>query len=163
MPSARAGHRRRRLAKAGAGLLALALLGAACGDDSSSNTSTGAGGSSGGMSISIVEPKDGATVGKPFEVKVDSNTKFGKPDTGLHHVHIYYDGRSTNTADYDIIYGNETDVSRDLSPGKHTIEAVIANPDHSTTDASAKITVNVSASAGGGGNDNTTSSSEYGY
>ena len=72
----------------------------------------------------------------------------GEPDTGLHHVHLYYDG---NTADgeYDLVYEPRFTVDR-LDPGEHTIEAVIANADHSLTDARTEITVTVGDAAGGG-------------
>ncbi|HKX71091.1 MAG TPA: hypothetical protein VJM75_07685 [Acidimicrobiales bacterium] len=124
---------RRRLVGMIAALSALALVGAACSDDDDDTTETG------------------AEVGDSFDVELESDTEFGEPDTGLHHVHLYYDGRSDDTADYDIVYGNSFTVERDLDPGEHTIEAVIANADHSLTEASDEVTVTVGDDAGGGG------------
>jgi hypothetical protein len=80
-------------------------------------------------------------------------------------VHLYYDG---NTADgeYDIVYGTTATVDR-LDSGEHTIEAVIANADHSTTDARDEITVTVGGESGGSGDATTTttddSGGDYGY
>src|ERR687898_196183 len=146
---------RRRLVGMIAALSALALVGAACSDDDDDTTETGAeadtGGGGGEVAITIATPADGAEVGDSFDVELESDTEFGEPDTGLHHVHLYYDGRSDDTADYDIVYGNSFTVERDLDPGEHTIEAVIANADHSLTEASDEVTVTVGDDAGGGG------------
>jgi hypothetical protein len=122
----------------------LALVGAACGDDGS-----GGGGSAGGddMTIDVVSPTDGADVGESFDVDVETSVDIGETDTGLHHVHLYYDGE-TAEGEYDIVYSTPFTVTR-LDPGEHVIEAVIANADHSITDARAEITVNVGAGAGG--------------
>src|ERR687898_503341 len=123
---------RRRLVGMIAALSALALVGAACSDDDDT-TETGAeadtGGDGGGeVAITIATPADGAEVGDSFDVELESDTEFGEPDTGLHHVHLYYDGRSDDSADY-----------------------VIANADHSLTEASDEVTVTVGDDAGGGG------------
>jgi hypothetical protein len=148
-------------------LSALAVVGAACSDDDDT-TETGAEADSGGggeVAITIAMPEDGAEVGDSFDVELESDTEFGEPDTGLHHVHLYYDGRSEDTADYDIVYGNSFSVERDLDPGEHTIEAVIANADHSLTEASDKVTVTVgddSGGGGGGGGDTTTTTDSDG-
>jgi hypothetical protein len=135
-------------------LAAVLLVAAACGSDNS-------GGSSGGaMTISIKSPADGAQVTEPFTVEVDTSVPVGEPSTGRHHVHLYYDG-ATAEGEYDIVYANSAEVTR-LSPGQHVIEAVIANADHSTTDARQKITVNVGAGAPAGGGE-TTTTTVYGY
>ena len=65
--------------------------------------------------------------------------------------------------DDDAFYGDSTTVTRLLEPGEHTIEAVIANADHSLTDARTSITVNVTGSAAGGTGTATTTPSLYGY
>ncbi|MGH9229940.1 MAG: hypothetical protein ACRD07_14660 [Acidimicrobiales bacterium] len=166
-------HPRRRLVTLGAALAVLALLTAACsGDDD--DTVAGdpaaepAGGDSGSggdgeMTISITGPADGAAVEPGFQVEVDPSVDVGEPDTGLHHVHLYYDGNQSD-GEYDIVYGADEPwtVDRDLSPGEHTIEAFIANADHSLTDASDEITVMVGEGAGGGGTD-TTEPGPYDY
>jgi hypothetical protein len=141
-------------------VLALALLAAACGDDVSEA-------SSGDATIAITEPGDGATVGTEFTVTVDPSVEIGEPDTGRNHVHLYYDGvRSDDPADYDIVYTTSFTVTR-LDPGEHTIEAVIANADHSVTDVATEIAVTVSddAPAGGSGDagDEPTTSTSDGF
>ena len=124
-------------------LLPLALLVAACGGGSS-------GASGAPDSIKITSPADGATVAREFTVELDPGVPIGEPGTGRHHVHLYYDGnRSEDPADYDIAYETSFTVTR-LDPGEHTIEAVVANADHSLTDASTEITVTVSDSAAQG-------------
>jgi len=156
-------------------LAALALLAAACSDDDNTvagdpaaqtgggSDSGGGGGGAGDMTISIAGPADGATVEPGFQVEVDPSVDVGEPDTGLHHVHLYYDGNQSD-GEYDIVYSVDEPwtVDRDLSPGEHTIEAFIANADHSLTDASAEITVTVGEGAGGG-TDTTGSGGPYGY
>lgn len=142
-------RRTRRRAYTALAVGALLVAGAvACSDDNSS-ASTDAGGGSGSdeMSISIAEPADGATVQVPFDVKLDTNVELGQPDTGLHHVHLYYDG-ATGENDYDKVYGDSFTVDRQLGDGEHTIEAVIANADHSVTDTRAEITVRVGDTGG---------------
>lgn len=148
--------RRRRRLTAAALLATLALTALACSDDDDSTTSAGGAGG-GDMTIAVAEPADGAEVGHSFDVTVDSSVPLGEPDTGRHHVHLYYDGE-TAEGEYDIVYGTTATVDR-LDPGEHTIEAVIANPDHSTTDARDEITVTVGDEAGasGGGGSATTS------
>ena len=136
-------------------IVGIALL-AACGSSS--------GASSAPATLQIVRPGNNATVGRSFVVAFDSNRKIGEPSTGLNHVHLYYDGnRTTNQADYDKAYTKSFTVTR-LGPGRHTIDAVLANADHSVTNVSTRITVDVSASApnDGGTTPPTTSSGAYG-
>jgi hypothetical protein len=166
-------HRpRRRLVALGAALAALALVAAACsGDDDDTvagdpgaeggDSGSGGGGGDGDMTISIADPTDGATVEPGFKVEVDPSVDIGEPDTGLHHVHLYYDGERSD-GEYDIVYSADEPwtVDRDLAPGEHTIEAFIANADHSLTDASDEVTVMVGEGAGGG--DTTTTESDGG-
>jgi hypothetical protein len=91
------------------------------------------------------------------------SVEVGEPATGLHHIHLYYDG-ATGEGEYDMVFGDSTTVTRQLEPGEHTIEAVIVKADHSPTDARTSITVNVTASAPGGGTGaETTLPSLYGY
>jgi hypothetical protein len=171
-------HPRRRFVVLGAVLAALALLAAACsGDDdddtvagdpgaeSGGGSDSGGGGSDGDLTISIADPTDGATVESGFQVEVDPSVDIGEPDTGLHHVHLYYDGNQSE-GEYDIVYSADEPwtVERDLEPGEHTIEAFIANADHSLTDASDEVTVMVGEGAGGGGTTTTASEGDpYDY
>jgi hypothetical protein len=167
-------HRRHRFVVLGAVLAALALLAAACSGDDDDDTvagDTGAGSDSGGgggegdLTISIADPTDGATVEPGFQVEVDPSVDIGEPDTGLHHVHLYYDGNQSD-GEYDLVYSADEPwtVDRDLAPGEHTIEAFIANADHSLTDASDEVTVMVGEGAGGGGTTTTASEGDpYDY
>jgi hypothetical protein len=171
--AARGRHQWRRFVVLGAVLAALALLASACsGDDddtvagdpgaeSGGGSESGGGGGDGDLTISIADPSDGATVEPGFQVEVDPSVDIGEPDTGLHHVHLYYDGERSD-GEYDIVYSADEPwtVDRDLAPGEHTIEAFIANADHSLTDASDEVTVMVGEGAGGG--DTTTTESDGG-
>jgi hypothetical protein len=154
-------------------LAAFSLAATACGGDDDSGggtepasgtapTDNGAAGASGGLSIDIDEPADGADVSGEFAVNLTPSVEVGEPETGLHHIHLYYDG-DTDEGEYDMVFGDSTTVTRQLEPGEHTIEAVIVNADHSLTDARTSITVNVTGSAAGGSGTETTVPSLYGY
>jgi hypothetical protein len=115
-------------------LLAGLLLAAGCGDDDASSSPSD-------MSIEILTPPDGEATAGSFELAVDASVPLDEPDTGMHHLHVYYDG-NTAEGEYDIVYGTTTMIDG-LDPGEHTIEAAIANPDHSLTGTSDTITVDV--------------------
>jgi hypothetical protein len=116
-------------------LLALVLLTTACGKKSTPPESGG----SGGLTVKITSPTDGASVSEPFTLKVESSVPLGDPSTGEHHVHLCFDGQSCDSK-YSLVYGNSFDVSG-LAAGKHTIEASLRNADHSSAGATATITV----------------------
>jgi hypothetical protein len=171
----RTGPRRaRRLARRGPALLAaLVLVAAACGgddDDTSAAGSGDAGGGGGGgeMAAEIVSPADGDTIDPNFDLELSSTEEIGEPDTGLLHYHVFIDG---DEEDYEIVYEDTHTVERDLSPGEHTIEAALANPDHSLVDGATRdemtVTVGEGAGTGGGGSDDsesdTTSGGGYDY
>ena len=124
--------------------ITLALVVGACSAGVQANGGTG-----GGATISFASPAQGAEVSVPFDVQLDSNVPLGTPDTGNHHVHLYFDS-GTDAADYDIVYGTSWQVTRPLSPGKHTIVAALANPDHSLAGPTQTITVTVVGSGAGG-------------
>src|SRR5262245_38706554 len=83
---------------------AVLLLGGATGACSAASGSTGGsgdggsggggsgGGGSGEATLSVADPASGANVSLPFTVKVNSSVPLGTTDTGLHHVHIWFDG-----------------------------------------------------------------------
>jgi hypothetical protein len=156
-------------------LAAFSLAATACGGDDDSGggaepasgsapTGSGARGASGALSIAIDEPADGADVSGEFAVNMTPSVEVGEPETGLHHIHLYYDG-AKGDGEYDMVFGESTTVTRQLDPGEHTIEAVVVNADHSPTDAHTSITVNVTGGATGGGGTRvgTTLPSLYGY
>jgi hypothetical protein len=135
---------------------------AACGDDGDDATTAGAADAGGGgdeLSIDLVQPADGDEVGDTFDVEVDTGVELGEPDTGLHHVHLYYDGETAD-GEYDLVYGTTFTVERDLGAGEHTVEAVIANADHSLTDARDEVTVTVGDGAAPAGDDSTDDSQD---
>jgi hypothetical protein len=132
---------------------AVALLAAACGGGDGTSDAAGAGG--GEMSLAIATPADGASVTEPFTLKVSSSVPLGEPDSGRHHVHIWFDGQE---ADYKINYTDSFQVEG-LPAGEHVLTAALANADHSLAGPRSEITVTV-----GGGDDGatTTTSSQDG-
>jgi hypothetical protein len=139
-----------RQARAGILLAALSitLVVAACSSGTNAAGAQAAGG--GATTISITTPADGAQVSVPFDVEVGSSVPLGAPDTGDHHAHLYFD-TSTDSGDYDIIYGTSWQVTRTLTPGPHRLTLALANADHSLAGPTATITVNVTGSGSGSG------------
>src|SRR5262249_28662092 len=43
------------------------------------------------LTVHIASPEPDAQVTQPFELQLESNVPLGAPETGLHHVHLYYD------------------------------------------------------------------------
>lgn len=125
------------------------LLATACGDDAD-DAATGARDAEpeDELTITIDDPAEGSTVSTPFDLELDTSVPLGETDTGRHHVHAFYDG-NTQDGEYDMVFEETHSVDRPLDEGVHTIEAVIARPDHSLTPASDEVTVTV----GGGGAD----------
>lgn len=121
-------------------VLTLALVATACGE--SSNTSTGG---SGGPSLQIASPSDGASVSEPFTLKVQSSEPLGDPSTGEDHVHLCFDGADCDK-EYELVYGDSFEI-KGLSSGQHTIEASLRNADHSAVGPTASITVTVTGGA----------------
>jgi hypothetical protein len=146
------------------GLVAVPVVAVAgCGEDS--DPPAGSGGAepaaaADALSIAIDGPADGAEVPGEFEVSLSPSVDVGEPDTGLHHVHLIYDG-VTAEGEYDMVFGPTATVTG-LEPGEHTIEAVIVNGDHSPTDARAQITVQMTGGGTGGG-ETVPTSIGYGY
>lgn len=132
---------------------AIAILVAACSGGSSTAAPSNGTSANGAVAnadapITITAPADGAQVSLPFQVQVASNEAIGTPETGDHHVHLYYD-TDTSAADYDIVYGTSWQVTRPLAPGAHTIIAALANPDHSLAGPTTTIHVTVTAAGAG--------------
>ena len=115
----------------------LALVLAAC-----SSGVSGGGAPDGELALDVSVPQDGAEVGQSFEVQVTSNVPLGAPDTGNHHVHLYFD-TDISSPDYQIVYGEAAVVDRTLEPGEHTIIASLRNADHSDAGPMDEITVTV--------------------
>jgi hypothetical protein len=97
---------------------------------------------SAGPTVSITSPNNGAEVSDTFAVTV-SSANFNVPTQG--HLHVYLDGIER------MVYSPTATVTfEDVSPGMHTIRAVLANPDHTDLQplVSQTITVNVEQSGG---------------
>lgn len=135
---------RRRLGRATilVPVLGLALVAMACADSSSAQ-------------VIIESPTNGASVQSPVELRMSADGPgIGTPDTGKRHFHVYVDGSS----DYEIVY--ETSTTLDLSPGQHTIEVVLAEPNHEETSSTASVTVEVT---GGEAAPSTPDTGDFGY
>ena len=134
--------------------LALALVVGACdayalgGGGSSAG---GGGGAGGDLTLSIAAPTDGTEVSIPFDVTLESDVALGAPESGNHHVHLYFD-TDIGSSDYELVYGPTAQVTRELAPGEHTIIASLRNADHSDAGASQTMTVVVADAGGAGAN-----------
>lgn len=136
---------------------AVALLAAACGEGGGLGDDGAAGGGGEGMTIGIASPADGADVTQPFTLKVTTSVPLDDPETGRHHVHVWFDGQE---ADYKINYTDTFQVEG-LPPGEHVITAALANADHSLAGPRSEVTVAVGG--GDGGQTATTSGQGGGY
>jgi hypothetical protein len=136
----------RTLAVGAALAIVAALVLGAC--NAASSPGSGAGG--GNPTIEVTSPADGAQVSIPFSVTVQSNGPIGPPESGNHHAHLYFD-TGIDSSSYDLVYSNTVQVTRQLSPGKHTIIAALANPDHSLVGPTKMFTVNVTGGGSGAG------------
>jgi hypothetical protein len=105
--------------------------------------------------IRVVQPRDHAPVAPNFTVRIRTNVAIGEPDTGRHHIHLYWDGER-DEGRYDIVYA-KTFRKKGLAPGRHRLDAVIANADHSTTDAHQTLIVTVEKQGAATGNTPTSS------
>jgi hypothetical protein len=121
--------------------LLIAAITAACAAQAGSDGS--------GASIGLASPTDGATVSIPFDVSIDASVALGPPETGNHHAHLYFD-TTTDSSDYDIVYGTAAQVTRQLSPGPHTIIVALANPDHSLAGPTQQLSITVGEGGGVG-------------
>ncbi len=122
--------------------VAVALITAAC------SVGAGDGANVDEATIGFVTPSDGATVSMPFDVELEASVPLDEPGTGNHHAHIYFD-TSTDSADYDIVYGTSWQVDRPLMPGEHTMIVALANPDHSLAGPTQEIRVTLDGEGGG--------------
>jgi hypothetical protein len=129
--------------------VAVAAIVAACSTGSPAGSPAGSGDlAAGGATIGFASPTNGSTVSIPFDVQLVASVPLGAPETGNMHAHLYFDS-STDAADYDIVYGTIWQVTRQLSPGEHTIIVALANPDHSLAGPTREIRVTVGGAGGG--------------
>lgn len=122
------------------------LLGAACGSSSEDGDSPSTGAAAGGGDpLSISAPENGEEVSLPFTLELDSADPLGAPDTGDHHVHVFFDG---DDSAYEVVTTDTFEIT-DLSPGEHTLTASLRNADHSS--AGSEVTIDLSVASGGSG------------
>lgn len=137
-----------RGAKLVAGAALTILLAAGCGGGG-----TGGGGGdggdagAGGMTLEITSPADGDTVDVPFTVELASSEELGPTESGVHHVHVFFDG---NDEEYMVVEGESVEVT-DLPEGEHVVNASLRNADHSP--AGVETEVSVTVGTGGAGSD----------
>lgn len=152
---------RKRVSLFGA-VAAVMLFAAACGSGSgdSAGASGGSGGGSGNDGVSIMSPKDGASVTEPFMLKFNA-PNIGPTTSGKDHVHVFVDGKEN---DYTVVTKSPFMI-KGVPNGEHTINITRQHADHSPTGAKDEIKVNItsggstssskpsssSSSSGGGG------------
>ncbi|HEY7874826.1 MAG TPA: hypothetical protein VIG64_06855, partial [Actinomycetota bacterium] len=71
----------------------------------------------------------------------------GPPESGNHHVHVFYDG---DDSEYEVVASDSFQVT-DLSPGEHTLTASLRNADHSP--AGTDVTIDLTIAGGSGDSD----------
>lgn len=134
------------------GLVAVAVLAvAACGAEQAGAAPT----------LSIASPAEGAALTLPFTVQLESNVPLAAPETGEHHVHVYFDG---DDSEYVLAYGNSVEVTElptDLPPGPHVLNASLRHADHSAAGVEAEV--DVVLGTGGTPADSGSSGGDYGY
>lgn len=123
------------MSKARVMAVAIGLLAAACGGDSDAATATG----DDGTTLSITAPSDGAEVSVPFTVEIGSSEEIGTTDTGLHHVHVYWDG---DESAFTLVETDSVEIT-DAPEGQHTLTASLHNADHTPAGVEVDITLTV--------------------
>lgn len=132
-----------------AGIALLALLGAACGSEDGGSDTTSDAGAGGGDVLTIAAPEDGAEVSLPFTLEMESSDPLGAPETGDHHVHVFYDG---DDSEYEVVTTDTFEVTN-LPPGDHTLTASLRNADHSPAGTDVTIELTVAGGTGGDSGD----------
>jgi hypothetical protein len=99
------------------------------------------------MTLEITSPADGDTVDVPFTVELASSEELGPTESGVHHVHVFFDG---NDEEYMVVEGESVEVT-DLPEGEHVVNASLRNADHSP--AGVETEVSVTVGTGGAGSD----------
>ena len=137
----------------------LAAIGLAIAGCASNNTGTssGAGNSGGSPTVAFTSPAANAQVTSPVKVAFAvQGAKIGRPETGDLHLHVYVDQSSS----YSILYATSGQVQ--VPAGRHTLKAVLAQPNHTETSTTATQQITVTG-AGGAQAPTTTAGNGYGY
>lgn len=128
----------------------------ACGTTSPGGASNDAG----GVSVAITEPASGASVTAPFTVTLTSGVPLGDENTGLHHVHLYFDD---NSSDYLVVRATTVQVTK-APPGAHTMHLSLRNANHSPAGAETEVPLTIAAGGGSSGPGPVPSTTDtYGY
>jgi hypothetical protein len=142
--------RETRGARLVAGAALTVLLAAGCGSGGSGGGEAGGGGGEaggGGKTLEITAPADGDTVEVPFTVELASSEELGPTESGVHHVHVFFDG---DDEEYMVVEGESAEVT-DLPEGEHVVNASLRNADHSPAGVETEVTVTVGAGGAGSG------------
>jgi hypothetical protein len=144
----------RALLPAAALLAAIGLALAGCQSSNSTGSQSGGNSGSADLSLRFIAPTADAQVASPVKVSLGvSGTDIGQPETGKMHLHIYVD----DSSQYKILYSKQG--SLDVPQGRHTLKAVLAQPNHTETGVTATQRVEVT----GGAQAPATTSSGGGY
>lgn len=122
--------------------IATVVLSGAC-----SNSNDGSGSGDGGPTLTISQPAAGAAVGVPFTVQFASSVPLGDESSGLHHVHLYFDG---NSDDYLIVRSTSVQIT-DVPAGQHVMHLSLRNANHSPAGAEAEVALTVNGGSGNSG------------
>jgi hypothetical protein len=118
-------------------LLVIPLL-AACGGGATGATASATGPN--GLSMSVTEPTIGATVTVPFTIKVSSGVSLGVISTGMHHLHIWFDGDANK---YEMVE-SDTGQAKSVPAGAHTMHVSLRNADHTAAGVDVEVPLTVS-------------------
>src|SRR5262245_4889045 len=135
---------------------AVLVAGTGCGGGTADTGGSGGGGDAGTGTVTITEPADGASIGIPFTLRLDSKEALGSTESGKHHVHLYFDG---DDSAYEVIESDSMEITdkspavKGLSSGEHELDISLRNADHSPAGFDTKITVNVTGAGGGQSDD----------
>lgn len=106
----------------------VATLLTACGEEES------------GQAMTLVSPKDGDIVTLPFEVLINTTAALGPPDSGLHHLHIWF-GDDVAAQ----VIGEDRVVRITNAPdGEHEMHVSLRHADHSAAGADLSVRVVIS-------------------
>jgi hypothetical protein len=133
-------------------VVALVALGGCATKDTPNTTASNVA----GLTLSVVEPKDGQTVHLPFQIKVKSNEKLGRAATGVYHIHIWFDN---NPADYNMIESDTGEITS-ATAGPHTLHVSLNYANHDPTGVETSVDINI---ANGPGAASPTDDDDSGY
>lgn len=111
-------------------------------------------GSGSEQKVTINEPTDGASIAIPFTLRLDASVELGPPESGNHHVHLYFDDDDSK---YEVIESENvkiTDASpavKGLDSGEHKLNISLRNADHSAAGFETSVTVQTGSGGGSGG------------